>query len=219
MLLLGTLLALHRLKRLVAGRLGILISLGTGAAIFLGFTLSGYPADGFPRFFAPALILITYPVMALLLEAPTKRKYVWAGLGAVGLLFGLTSNAAYLVDRHRQDLSISSGGDENFVEEMKSYQRAAEALAGTNLIALEGGSFWLYYPDVSFISSDLGKQGLYVAVSAHPEIHGRLHPRCWETMLPIQLPAEWVSADSSAQRMRKDNEISRPGKLSRDWPI
>jgi hypothetical protein len=45
LLLLGTLLTIPRLKTLLATGLGILISLGAGGAIFLGFTLSGHPAQ------------------------------------------------------------------------------------------------------------------------------------------------------------------------------
>lgn len=100
LLVLGTLLSLPKLKHLLAARPGIVISLGTGGAIFLGFTLSGYPADGFPRFFAPVLILVTYPVISLLLEFPPTSRHVWAGVGALALVFGVMSNATYLIDSH-----------------------------------------------------------------------------------------------------------------------
>jgi hypothetical protein len=61
---------------------------------------------------------------------------------------------------------------------------------------LESPSFWLYFPDVSFIARDLGEQGVYVVVSGHPEVLGRLHQRCWETTALMQFPSSWASLNS-----------------------
>lgn len=119
-------------------------------------------------------MLVTYPVMALLLDVLPTRRYAWAGLGALGLVFGVISNATYLIDRHRRDLSISSWAGRNFAEQLKSYRRSAEALAGNNFIALESVSFWLYYPNVNFLSRDLGEGNINAIKAAEPKLASRL---------------------------------------------
>src|SRR5262249_33123123 len=128
----GAVLSLRQLRSLLAKRTGVIISLGTGVAIFIGFTLSGYVADGFPRHFAPALMFVAYPVLALLLEAPVKRPRRWAGVGALALVVGLTLNSLHLANSYRHNLSVSSVPGSSFAPRMDDYHKAAAAAAGTN---------------------------------------------------------------------------------------
>jgi hypothetical protein len=159
---------------LLRQRPGIALSLGISAALFVGFTISGYATDGFPRYFAPALIMNAFALIALLIHAPIRWKNVGAVAGGLLLLFGLVQNFSYLDDAHRRQVSIASDPGWSYAYEMKIYRNSADLVSKSGAVVLEQPAFWLYFPTASWVSTTIPLE--YVKAS-HPEVIKRLRNR------------------------------------------
>ena len=147
-----SILSLIYLRQLLKERPAILIALGLGAALFVGFTMSGWAADRFPRYFAPALILTTYALTVLLMTLQIPYKTVIASAGVLLLAFGFVQNYTYLSFHYVHQLSITSLPDWPYKSEMEEYRKTAELAEQNGTILIDNTSIWLYYPNVSFIS-------------------------------------------------------------------
>lgn len=134
----------------------ILVSLGA-TAIALGFSVSGWTGDGFPRYYAPALIAFCYALVALLQFIPPAPKLV-AATASICLLVAVLANATTLARSLVAGTSITSmpgvslSTMENRLAETATRTRAEDS------IALEQSSLWVYHAGVDFIGIDVGPE-------------------------------------------------------------
>ncbi|MGO9744204.1 MAG: hypothetical protein ACLPN5_22310 [Roseiarcus sp.] len=159
-------------RRHVGEEPGLAIVAGAGAAIFAGFAMSGWPGDGFPRYYAPALMLAAYAAARLAL-APTPRRLALAL--TVGFAGGLVANAAYLIGSYEATTSIASGPGLPLSAFSERYAAGARRAAEDSALTLQPASIWLTYPKARFIGADMGYSGAAAYLREHyPEWVDRL---------------------------------------------
>ena len=159
-------------RRLVATHPGIAIVILAAAAMFSGFLLGAWPGDGFPRYYAPALVLAACALTALLDGWPDRWR---AGAAATLIALGLVANAAHLVPAYRKGRTITSGPGISLAAIERDYAAAAARAAEAREIALQYPAFWFYYPRLDFLPRDLGVAGaLSLLRERHPAAADRL---------------------------------------------
>jgi hypothetical protein len=161
----AALLGLRQARGLLARKPGTLVALVAGGAILVGFGLSGWPGDGFPRYYTPALVLATYAVLSLIHENGLSRPA--SGLATGALILGLGFNINYLWSAARQEISITSSPGLNLVQLRKKYDETAAWATRENILPMEHAGFWLYYPNSPFFSRDMGVPGSIAYLKQH----------------------------------------------------
>jgi hypothetical protein len=133
---------------------GLLVAAGSGVIIFLGFAISGFSGDGFPRYYAPALTLLAYG--ATWLSVKNGRPQ---GVVAILTLGGLVWNASYLIQAHRAGVSITSIPGLRLAVFSERYASAAERAKRDDILTMQPSGIWLTYPDTRFMAADYGYPG------------------------------------------------------------
>lgn len=146
-----------RLRKLLTDASGALILGLGGVGVIVGFAASNWSGDGFPRYYAPALVALAYAVVDL------ARRVDWSSLGRIAavllILVGLVSNARFARDRLQQDVSISTYPGMSLASVRAQMAESARMASSEHAIPLEHSSFSIYYPGLSFVSRDLGLDG------------------------------------------------------------
>ena len=99
MLLLMTMAGIGRLPQLVRQSPGAVMVAGGAWAIALGFAAAGWRGDGFPRYYAPALVASLYALQVFVLGWPDLgRRRNTALIGLAVVVFGLAINFGVIGD-------------------------------------------------------------------------------------------------------------------------
>ncbi|MDR3465416.1 MAG: hypothetical protein P4M07_05680 [Xanthobacteraceae bacterium] len=144
--------------RAVLGRAsGTLILMLGGLGVILGFAASNWSGDGFPRYYAPALVALAVAVIDL------AGRASWTSPGRIAavllILAGLWPNLQFARDRLARDVSITSLPGTSLAAMRAQMATSAAWASAEHAIPLENSSIWLYYPSISFVSKDLGLAG------------------------------------------------------------
>jgi hypothetical protein len=172
------LLLLARLRATLAEAPGIAVITGAGLILFAGAAATGWPGDGFARYYAPVLVLAGTAGVALT-GAQRSGLACAAKMPVVGLL--LLAILAGLVPLHaawRNGLSITSGAGVELGHVRAGYSAVAAEWASDPAYAplrLAPAGLWLYHPLTSFLGTDMGLEfgGTYLA-EQHPDWAPRL---------------------------------------------
>lgn len=139
---------------------GQAIALVGGVAIIVGFALSGWSSDGFPRYFAPAMLLVAIGAISLLSDPLPRWPAAIRGVVLIlGCAYGLYFNASSLLDSYRRQVSISSYHGYPLELARKRMTASAEISQSQHRVVLEFSSLGLYFPKAEFVSTDWGVQG------------------------------------------------------------
>lgn len=159
LLIAATLAALGwRLRTLLSDHPEIVVVALGATAIALGFAISGWSGDGFPRYYAPALVAIAYGLVALRQRVPPVSKPLATAV-LVGCLVGVASNAVTLTKTWQSGTSITSMPGVPLAAMTNKLADTAAKTRAAGTIALEQASLWAYYPGVDFIGLDVGAVG------------------------------------------------------------
>jgi hypothetical protein len=178
LLLLAGALLLARLRATLAEAPGIVAVTGAGAILFVGAAATGWPGDGFARYYAPVLVLAGTACVALTAGhrpgLPRRACLPVAALLALGTLAGLVP----LHEAWRGKRAIASGAGTALVPVREGYAAAAAEWAADPARAplrLAPAGLWLYHPRTSFLGADMGLEfgGTYLA-EQHPDWAPRL---------------------------------------------
>lgn len=146
-----------RLRSVLAGASGTLMLTLGAIGVIAGFAASNWAGDGFPRYYAPALVALAYAVVDL------AGRLDWSARGRVVagvlVLAGLWPNLQFARDRLARDVSITSLPGASLRAMRAQMAVSAGWARAENAIPLENSSIWLYYPSISFVSKDLGLAG------------------------------------------------------------
>jgi hypothetical protein len=145
-----------RIRRIVAERIGLLVTTIAALAIIVGFVLSGWGGDGFPRYDAPALVMLMTACTAAICMRSQSRLEIPARIAvAVLCSAGVLVNMAILHDLYRKRISVTSlwGMPLDRIED--DYRRASALGRRGQAVVRAYPAVWLYDPDVNFISLDM----------------------------------------------------------------
>ena len=148
---------------------GLLLAYMAAGAITVGYTMSGWPADLFPRYFAPPLVIsaIVFVALWLRFKDAISPAAGWAVVAAASI--GLGANVATLAKSYDSKVSLTSLRGTPLADIAQQYDNDARLARDTGGIVFTFGGTWLYHPGISYITAGMGKDN---AVQ-HME---RLHP-------------------------------------------
>ena len=169
----------HRFASLIKEAPGPLIAAVSGSAIFAGFATSGWPGDGFPRYYAPALTLCAYCATWLYIAHAGLWPIVVRGGATLLLLAGLAWNAQYLIQAREANVSITSSPGLDLTVLNQRYAAAVELAKPDGPLPLVGAGIWLTYPHTNFFAEGMGYPGALAYL-------GRKYPDWVKRLMPPQ---------------------------------
>jgi hypothetical protein len=154
---------------------GLILAYLAATAIAVGYTLSGWPGELFPRYFAPPLIILAVVFVALWLR---WRDAIAAAAGwtvAAAAVAGLGANYLYLSGIYDSKVSLTEMRGTPLAELAQDYATAAKLARDTNGIVFTHTPTWIYYQGTSFISASLGKHDAIAHIATFfPQFKDRL---------------------------------------------
>lgn len=128
-----------------------------GSAIFFGFALSGHNPD-FPRYFAPALIILIYSFLTFNLLG--SKKILTKNICYCFLVIGFLFNSQYLVYAFKNNYSITTCATTkpNLILQRRAYEQVVNRNENRQIPVISSG-IWLYNPKAFFIEEAVTKSG------------------------------------------------------------
>jgi hypothetical protein len=163
------------LRPLVHTAPGLLLGYLGATAIAVGFTISGWPGDNFPRYFAPPLLILAVVFVSLCLRFRDSIVPAAGWAVAAAALIGLAANYQYLSGRYESEVSVTEMPGTPLAQLAKDYATAAKLARDTHGIVFTFPPTWIYYQGTNFISAALGKSGAEDHMATFfPELKDRL---------------------------------------------
>lgn len=154
---------------------GLLLAYMAAGAITIGYTISGWPADLFPRYFAPPLIICTIVFAALWLRFKEVIAPAAGWIVIVAAVLGLSANAATLVRYHDGSVSLTSLRGTPLADIAQKYAKDARLARDTGGIVFTFGGTWLYHPGISYITAGMGMANAEAHMARkHPALKNKL---------------------------------------------
>lgn len=132
-----------------------IVLLSGATIIVIGYGVSGWRGDGFPRYYAPALVLYAFVAVC---EIGAAGNTLRAGVAALMLLGGGVE-IAQLVSLKQRGVSVTSGYGSSLQAQRAAYASAAATAKEKQAIVLSGAAMWLYHPGTEYVSADYGEAG------------------------------------------------------------
>ena len=165
-LLLMTIAGVGRLPQLVRESPGAVITAGGAWAIALGFAAAGWSGDGFPRYYAPALVASLYALQVFVLGWPDlgqRRSIAMVGLAVV--VFGLSINFGMIGAGLSKKDSITSIPGLRLKPVTKRFERIIQQKDGDDqAIYVDHSGLWIYAPKKDFVHEDPSVVATYESV-------------------------------------------------------
>lgn len=163
------------LRPLLRAAPGLLLAYMAAGAITAGYTVSGWPADLFPRYFAPPLIICTIVFAALWLRFKDAIAPTAGWIVVVAAVLGLGANAVTLVRYHDRNVSLTSLRGTPLADIAQKYAKDARFARDTDGIVFTFGGTWLYHPGISYITAGMGKANAEAHMARdHPALKDKL---------------------------------------------
>ena len=165
-LLLMTITGVGRLPQLVRESPGAVITAGGAWAIALGFAAAGWSGDGFPRYYAPALVASLYALQVFVLGWPDlgqRRSTAMVGLAVV--VFGLSINFGVIGAGLSQKNSITSIPGLRLKPVTRRFERIIQQKDGDDQsVYVDHSGLWIYAPKKDFVHEDPSVVATYESV-------------------------------------------------------
>ena len=166
LLLLMTITGIGRLPQLVRQSPGAVITAGGAWAIALGFAAAGWSGDGFPRYYAPALVASLYALQVFVLGWPDlgqRRSTAMVGLAVV--VFGLSINFGVIGAGLSQKNSITSIPGLRLKPVTRRFERIIQQKDGDDQsVYVDHSGLWIYAPKKDFVHEDPSVVATYESV-------------------------------------------------------
>ena len=165
-LLLMTAIGLGHLPQLIRQSPGAVITAGGAWAIALGFAAAGWRGDGFPRYYAPALVAALYACQVFVLGWPElgRRRntaMIWLALIALGL----SINFGVVGDGLSRKESITSIPGLRLKPITRRFERIIKSSAGQDqAVYVDHSGLWIYAPMKNFVHEDPSVVATYESV-------------------------------------------------------
>ena len=174
LLLLMTVAGVGRLPQLVRQSPGAVIVAGGAWAIAVGFAAAGWRGDGFPRYYAPALVASLYALQVFVLGWPDLgRRRTAALIGLALVVFGLSTNFGLIGEGLSRKESITSIPGLRLKPVTRRFERIIQGTGGdAQSVYVDHSGLWIYAPDRDFVHEDPSVAATYESV--YPASSARL---------------------------------------------
>ena len=143
-----------------------MIVAGGAWAIAVGFAAAGWRGDGFPRYYAPALVSSLYALQVFVLGWPDLgQRRVTAMVGLAVIAFGLSLNFGVIGDGLSQKESITSIPGLRLKPVTRRFERIMERSGDENqAVYVDHSGLWIYAPAQNFVHEDPSVAATYQSV-------------------------------------------------------
>lgn len=163
------------LRPLLRAAPGLLLAYMAAGAITIGYTVSGWPADLFPRYFAPPLIICAIVFAALWFRFKGAIAPAAGWIIVAAAVLGLGANGATLARYYDHKISLTSLRGTRLAEIAQEYAKDASLARETGGIVFTFGGTWLYHPGISYITAGMGKDNAEAHMARdHPALKDKL---------------------------------------------
>lgn len=163
------------LRPLLRAAPGLLLAYMAAGAITIGYTVSGWPADLFPRYFAPPLIICAIVFAALWFRFKGAIAPAAGWIIVAAAVLGLGANGATLARYYDHKISLTSLRGTRLAEIAQEYAKDASLARETGGIVFTFGGTWLYHPSISYITAGMGKANAEAHMARdHPALKDKL---------------------------------------------
>jgi len=154
---------------------GLLLAYMAAAAITIGYAVSGWHGDNFPRYFAPPFVILPLVFAGLWLRfKDVITAPVGWGIVAVAVI-GLGANYQFLAASHHGQVALGDLRGEPLAQIEQDYAAAAKLAHDANGVVFTVTTTWIYHQDINFISTGLGRDGAAQYLATHfPAFKDRL---------------------------------------------
>ena len=130
---------------------GLLLAYLAAAAIAVGYAISGWSGDNFPRYFVPPLVML--PIVFVALWRRFKDRIApaigWSVVAAS--LVGLCASGVFLADSYNNKISIAEFRGRPLARSEQDIAMAAALAHSTGGIVLTQTTTWIYHQNISFL--------------------------------------------------------------------
>lgn len=163
-------LLIPKLMSTLRDRPGLVVVTVAAFVLWAGALSTGWPGDGFPRYYAPVFIMAATALVSL--PWPPRLQLP---LGVV-FLIGIVWAALIHLEAWRAGGSVFNPA-RSVATIGAGYDDTARRSSQAQTLPLAHSGIWLYYPEMSFIGADLGKEGAKAFIDQNfPSWSSRLSP-------------------------------------------
>ena len=152
----GALLAML-LRPLLRTAPGLLLAYLGAAAITIGYIVSGWPGDFFPRYFTPPLIISAIVFVALWLRVSDRVAPALGWTVMAGAVLGLGANSIFLARTYDSKVALTSFRGTPLAQLQQNAAAAAELGHDRHDVVFTFTPTWIYYQGINYISAGLQK--------------------------------------------------------------
>jgi hypothetical protein len=142
---------------------GLLLAYLGATAIAAGYTISGWPGDGFPRYFAPPLVMLPIVFVALWRRFKDRIAPALGWSVVVATLFGFGVSAVFLADSYNNKVSVAEFRGTPLATSERDIATAAELARNTHGIVITQTTTWIYHQNINFLWSSKSWAENYIA--------------------------------------------------------
>jgi hypothetical protein len=141
------------LRRVLRQAPGLLLAYLGATGIAIGYAISGWTGDDFPRYFAPPLV--TLPIVFVALWQRFKDRITppigWSVVGATPV--GLCASFVFLAGSYNDKISVAEFRGTPLATFERDIATAVELARNTHAIVLTQTTTWIYHQNIDFLSS------------------------------------------------------------------
>lgn len=130
---------------------GLVLAYFGATAITVGYAISGWTGDNFPRYFAPPLVLLPIVFVALWRRFKDRVDPAIGWSVVAASLFGLFASSVYLGDSYSNKVSIAEFRGTPLATSERDIATTAELARNTDGIVLTQTTTWIYHQNIDFL--------------------------------------------------------------------
>jgi hypothetical protein len=145
------------LRPLLRSAPGLLLAYLGAAAITVGYIVSGWPGDFFPRYFTPPLIVSAIVFVALWLRFKDRVAPAVGWTLVAGAVIGLGANCIFLARSYDDRVALTSFRGTPLADLERNAAAAAKLGRDSHDVVFTFTPTWIYHQEINYISAGLQK--------------------------------------------------------------
>jgi len=130
---------------------GLLLAYLGATGITIGYTVSGWHGDNFPRYFAPPLVMLPIVFVALWLRFKESISPPIGWSVVIAATLGLGANYAFLAESYAGKVSLTELRGTPLAQLAQDVETAAKIAHDTNGVVITETTTWIYHPGINYI--------------------------------------------------------------------
>ncbi len=144
---------------------GLLLAYLGATGIAVGYAISGWQGDGFPRYFAPPLVILPIVFVALWLRSRDRIAPALGWSVTAATLLGLGASGAFLTANYINKVSVAEFRGTPLQKSERDIAEAAELAHDTHGVVITQTTTWIYHQNINFLWATKSWAENYIATN------------------------------------------------------